>query len=256
MSPCLHASSSSCQCPCCNMSMLLQVDPNMQQSSLEALAAPHVDLANLPSAAMWDSLCQGLTACLTSSNKQILHLASSLLTTLSVDFSKLGDHAGTAQLFCCIADAAAAQAASVQASEAIWQACLPVVKRLAVQLPQTCAYHSDAVLSNIVQAVCKLLRLMMEQPHSPLQHSIVVSLGSHVSMAWWHSWLARSKIAKVKAICTLSVQMRPLWMMKVHVLFWISQGAMCTRSCESILNLDLSYRAGRCPSTLPAVDRI
>ena len=188
-----------------HVQMPLQIDPNMQQSSLEALAAPHVDLANLPSAAMWDSLCQGFTACLTSSNRKILHLASSLLTTLSMEFSKLGDHACTAQLFCCIADAAA-QAASVQSSEAIWQACLPVVKCLAVQLPQTCMYHSETVLFRVVHAFCKLLRLIMEQDRSPLQHSIVVSLGKFDSMAWWHSWLARSKIAKASGLCTLSAE--------------------------------------------------
>lgn len=166
----------------------------MQCSSLEALTAPHIDLAALPAAALWDSLCQGLTACLTSNSKQTLLSASSLIINLAKDESKLGDHACIAQLFCCAA-AAAEQALSVQASAAIWKACLPLVRSFVVQLPHTCMYHSEPILTRVVEAVCKLLVLSIAQP--PLLGSMAVALGGGAPMDWWHSWLARSRLAKV-----------------------------------------------------------
>ena len=176
--------------------MLLQTDPTMQCSSLEALTAPHVDLTALPSAALWDSLCQGLTACLASNSKQTLLSSSSVIISLAKAHSKLGDHACTAQLFCCMA-AATEQAPSIHASAAIWQACLPLVRSLAVQLPHTCMYHSETIIAKIVEAFCKLLTLCIAQ--SPLHGSMVFSIGGEDSLDWWRSWRARSRLAKVMA---------------------------------------------------------
>lgn len=166
----------------------------MQFSSLEALTAPATDLTALPSAGLWDSLCQGLTACLASNSKPTLLSASSLIITLAHDHSRLGDHACTAQLFCCIA-AATEQASSVEASAAIWQACLPLVRSLAVQLPQTCMHHSESLLARMVEAFCKLLALCIAE--SPLHSSVVFAIGGRDPLDWWHSWLARSRLAKV-----------------------------------------------------------
>ena len=166
----------------------------MQCSSLEALTAPHIDLAALPSAALWDSLCQGFTACLASNSKQTLLSTSSLITSLANEHSKLGDHACTAQLFCCVA-VATEQASSVQASAAIWQACLPLIRSFVVQLPHTCMYHSEPMLAKVVEAVCKLLALSMAQP--PLLGRTAIALDSRAPMHWWCSWLARSQLAKV-----------------------------------------------------------
>lgn len=173
---------------------LLQADPTLQCSSLEALTAPRTDLTALTSAALWDSLCQGLTACLASNSKPTLLSASSLIITLAHDQSRLGDHACTAQLFCCMA-AAAEQASSVEASAAIWQACLPLVRSLAVQLPQTCMHHSESLLAKMVEAFCKLLMLCIAEP--PLHSSVVFAIGGGDPLDWWHSWLARSRLAKV-----------------------------------------------------------
>ena len=181
--------------------MFPQADPTTQLSSLEALTAPHVDLTALPSAALWDSLCQGLTASLASTSKHTLLSASSVIVTLAHDRSKLGDHACTAQLFCCMADATE-HASSVQASAAIWQTCLPFVRSLAVQLPQTCMHHSETLLTKLVEAFCKLLALCIAQ--SPLHSSVVFTIGSGEPMDWWHSWLARSRLAKVISLRLLS----------------------------------------------------
>ena len=185
--------------------VISQADPTMQFSSLEALTAPHVDLTALPNAALWDSLCQGLTACLGSNSKQTLLSASSVIVRLAQDHSKLGDHACTAQLFCCMA-AATEQASSVQASAAIWQACLPLVRSLAVQLPQTCMHHSETLLAKMVEAFCKLLRLCIAK--SPLHSSVVFTIGSEDALDWWHSWLARSRLAKVISLRLLSPSLR------------------------------------------------
>lgn len=174
--------------------VLLQTDPHKQCSSLEALTALKVDLTALPCAALWEGLCQGLTACLASSSRQTLLSASSLITTLANDHTRLGDHACTAQLFCCVA-AATEQASSVQASAAIWHACLPLARSLAVHIPHTCVYHSETMLANIVKSICKLLVLSVAQP--PLLGSMAITLGGGGPMDWWHSWLARSRLAKV-----------------------------------------------------------
>ena len=174
----------------------MQIDPSQQRCSLEALIAPHVDLANLPNAGLWESLCQGLTACLASTDKQISTPATSQTISLFKEFSRLSDHACTAQLFFCIAEAADG-AASVHVSEAIWQACLHVLKSLAMHLPQTCMYHSDAVLEKLLHAFCQMVKVCLETADAPLQHSILANLGGSKPMTWWHSWLARSKIAKV-----------------------------------------------------------
>lgn len=173
----------------------------MQFSSLEALTAPHVDLTALPSAELWDSLCQGLTACLASTSKQTLLSASSLIIQLAQDYSKLRNHTCTAQLFCCMA-AATEQASTVQASAAIWQACLPFVRSLAVQLPQTCMHHSEILLTKIVAAFCKQLALCIVQ--SPLHSSVVFAIGNGDTLDWWHAWLARFCLAKV-----ISLRMLP-----------------------------------------------
>ena len=178
-----------------------QADPTMQISSLEALTAPPVDLTALPSVALWDSLCQGLTACLASTSKQTLLSASSVIISLAQDHSKLGDYACTAQLFCCMA-AATEQGSSVQASAAIWQACLPLVRSLAVQLPHTCMYYSETLLAKMVEAFCKLLALCIAQ--SPLHSSVVFTIGGGDPLDWWHSWLARSRLAKVIGLRLLS----------------------------------------------------
>ena len=168
----------------------------MQCSSIEALTAPHVDLANLPNPALWDSLCQGLTACLASCDAQTLLSTSSLIISLNKHLTKLHDYTCTAQLFCCIA-AATAKATSVQASGAIWQACLPIVESLAIYLPMICLYISDTCLTNIADSFCQLLQLCMDHSLSALQSYILLEIGSSSPMAWWHSWLARTKIAKV-----------------------------------------------------------
>lgn len=172
----------------------------MQQSSLEALSTLDADLTNLPSADQWDNLCEGLTACLVSNNTQTLLQASTIIVSLSTEFSRLGDHACTAQLFSCIANATK-EASSASASEAIWQACFPAVNALALNLPQTCVYYPEPLLASIVHALCKLLRFCMDQQHSPLQKSIVLGFGGRAPMAWWHACLARSKVAKVTACC-------------------------------------------------------
>lgn len=174
--------------------LLPQADPSMQFSSLEALTAPPTDLTALPSAALWNSLCRGLTACLASNSKPTLISASSLIISLAHDHTRIGDHACTAQLFCCMS-AAAEQASSVEASAAIWQACLPLVRSLAVQLPQTCMHHSDSLLAKMVEAFCKLHVLCIAG--SPLHSSVVFSIGGGDPLDWWHSWLARSRLAKV-----------------------------------------------------------
>lgn len=181
--------------------MLPQADPNTQFSSLEALTSPHLDLTALPSAALWDSLCQGLTACLASTSKQTLLSASSVIVSLAQDRSKLGDHACTAQLFCCMA-AATEQTASVQASAAVWQACLPFVRSLAAQLPHTCMHHSETLLAKMVEGFCKVLALCIAK--SPLHSSVVFTIGSEEPMDWWHSWLAHSRLAKVISLTLLS----------------------------------------------------
>ena len=179
--------------------MLLQMVPNLRYSSLQALSAPNVDLLSLTSTRLWDSLCKGFQACLASNNKQSMALTTSLIISLYTELSKVSEHACIGQLFGSIAHAAA-QAVSVRHCEAIWLPCLPIVKSLAHQLPQTCIHYSESLLTDVAEAFCELLSVCIEGKCIALQGGFVGNMSLGCPMDWWHSWLARAKLAKVGAI--------------------------------------------------------
>jgi len=179
-----------------HMEWLVQMVPNMQYNSLEALSAPDNDLLILTGTGLWEPLRKGLTFCLTSNNKQIIALAIKLIVNVHSELSKAGYYACIGQLVCSIARAAE-QAASMRQCVAIWEPCMPIIKAVAHQLPQTCMYYTEAVLGNIAEAFCSMLRICMETNHASLQKSLTSNNDYECSMRWWHSLLARAKIAKV-----------------------------------------------------------
>jgi hypothetical protein len=179
-----------------HMEWLVQMVPNMQYNSLEALSPPDNDLLILTGTGLWEPLRKGLTFCLTSNNKQIIALAIKLIVNVHSELSKAGYYACIGQLVCSIARAAE-QAASMRQCVAIWEPCMPIIKAVAHQLPQTCMYYTEAVLGNIAEAFCSMLRICMETNHASLQKSLTSNNDYECSMRWWHSWLARAKIAKV-----------------------------------------------------------
>ena len=174
----------------------VQMVPNMQYNSLEALSAPDNDLLILTGTGLWDPLRNGLMFCLTSNNKQIIALATKLIANVQMELSKAGYYECIGQLVCSIGHAAE-QAASMRQCVAIWEPCMPIIKAVAHQLPQTCMYYTEAVLGNIAEAFCSLLRICMESNHASLRKSLTSNNDNEFYMRWWHSWLARAKIAKV-----------------------------------------------------------
>jgi len=174
----------------------VQMVPNMQYDSLKALSVPDNDLLILTGTGLWDPLRKGLMFCLTSNNKQIIALATKLIADVHSELSKAGYYECVDQLVCSIAHAAE-QAASMRQCVAIWEPCMPIIKAVAHHLPQTCMYYTEAALGNIAEAFCSLLRVCMESNHASLQKTLVSNNDNECSMRWWHSWLARAKIAKV-----------------------------------------------------------
>ncbi|DBA69517.1 TPA: hypothetical protein ACH3X2_012720 [Trebouxia sp. C0005] len=174
--------------------------PNMQYDSLEALSAPGNDLLILTGTGLWDPLQKGLMFCLTSNNKQIIALATKLIARVHSELSKAGCYGCIGQLVCSFAHAAE-QAPSMRQCVAVWEHCMPVVRAVAHQLPQTCMYYTEEVLGNIAEAICSLLRICIESSHASLQKSLTSNNDNECSMRWWHSWLARAKIAKVLPDC-------------------------------------------------------
>lgn len=179
-----------------HLEWLVQMVPNTQYDSLKALSAPDNDLLKLTGTGLWDPLRKGLMFCLTSNNKQIIALATKLIANVYSELSKADYYECIGQLVCSIAHAAE-QAASMRQCVAIWEPCMPIIKAVAHQLPQTCMYYTEAVLENIAEAFCSLLRICMESNHASLQKSLISNNDNECSMRWWHSWLARAKIAKV-----------------------------------------------------------
>ncbi len=184
-----------------HLEWFVQMVPHMQYDSLEALSAPDNDLLILTGTGLWDPLRKGLMFCLTSNNKQIIALATKLIANVYSELSKAGYYECIGQLVCSIAHAAE-QAASMGQCVAIWEPCMPIIKAVAHQLPQTCMHYTEAVLGNIAEAFCSLLRVCMESNHASLQRSLVSNNDNECSMRWWHSWLARAKIAKVNDSCS------------------------------------------------------
>ncbi|KAL0039095.1 hypothetical protein WJX77_007663 [Trebouxia sp. C0004] len=176
--------------------------PYMQYHSLKALSAPDNDLLVLTDTGLWDPLRKGLMFCLNSNDKQIIVLATKLIVNVHSELNKAGYYECIGQLVCSFAHAAE-QAASMRQCVAIWEPCMPIVKAVAHQLPQTCMYYTEAVLGNIAEAFCSLLRMCMESNHALLQKSLTSNNDNDCSMRWWHSWLARAKIAKVLPDCLM-----------------------------------------------------
>ncbi len=210
-----------------NYWLLLQMVPALQYSSLEALSGPHIDLLTLPST-LWGSLCTGLRACLATNNKQIMALTATLIIRLHAQLSKAGDYTCASQLFCSIAQAAE-QAASVRHCEAIWKPCLPVVKSLTDQLPHTCMYHTEGLLEDVAEAFCELLSLCIEGRHPSLQQSFIQTMGIEDVMKWWHSWLARSKLARVSLVPCLLPHWHACLLLYPPVVIKCAAFSMCNK---------------------------
>lgn len=102
-----------------HLEWLVQMIPNMQYDSLEALSAPGNDLLILTGTGLWDPLQKGLMFCLTSNNKQIIALATKLIARVHSELSKAGCYGCIGQLVCSFAHAAE-QAPSMRQCVAVW----------------------------------------------------------------------------------------------------------------------------------------
>lgn len=85
-------------------------------------------------------------------------------------------------------------------------------------------YYTEEVLGNIAEAICSLLRICIESSHASLQKSLTSNNDNECSMRWWHSWLARAKIAKVndawscRTSCCLGAVIEPSIVQDVETL--------------------------------------